>query len=498
MGMLLLLCASLGPASDAAAVRPKAVRLSAQQRIDRILRTPIARNAQWGIHVVNLTTRRVVYERNAAARFLPASNAKLFSTALALERLGPGHRFMTRLAAGRSPNVEGVLEGDLLLIGGGDPTLSGRLYPYQKDAPPGNPMAPLEALAEELLERGVRVITGDVVGDDSLYPWSPYPEGWTIDDATWDYGAPVSALAFNDNAFTLVVRPGEGPAYPALVSTHPPLIPLLIDNRVATVASGQTHVHLHRAPGSRQLLLSGSIAAGDAAVRQLLAVDDPAYYAACALYDVLTRKGVRIYGEPAVRHRWTDAEPAPEPQIELARRHSPPLIEIARVINKVSQNLHAEILLREVARKRGLPATREAGLKELEAFLAEIGIPEQSCHFEDGSGLSRRTLVTPAAITTLLSYMDRRNYARQWESLLPVGGQDGTLAERFADAPAARKIHAKTGTLATASALAGYLTTRKGARLAFSIVANNHTVPSSEIRKIIDKIGIALLDWEGK
>jgi len=469
------------------------------RRIDLLLSTEAARSARWGLHVVSLSEGRVLYQRNANEHFAPASNAKLFSTALALERLGPDHRVVTRVMATRRPDAEGKLDGDLRLVGAGDPSLSGRVFPYRKNGEPGNLMEPVEQLAGEIIRAGVRTITGDIAGDDRRYVWEPYPEGWTIDDAMWEYGAPVSALPFNDNAFTLALRPGPEPGDGAFLSINPPFVPFVFDNRVRTIQTGTSAIRLERVPGSRQVHLSGTITARNGAIRQLLAVDDPALYAATALYDALTRRGVAIHGSPVAVHRPAAADAPPsEGGLELARRVSPPLVEMATMVNKVSQNLHAEILLREVALARGREATREAGLKELSGFLEEIGIARSAGHFEDASGLSRRALISPSAITRLLVFMDRRPLRQVWDAMMPIGGEDGTLSTRFERATRARAIHAKTGTLATASALSGYLTTQHGVRLAFSIIANNHTAPSSEIRRVLDRIGLALLDWEGK
>ncbi|MCS7027081.1 MAG: D-alanyl-D-alanine carboxypeptidase/D-alanyl-D-alanine-endopeptidase [Bryobacteraceae bacterium] len=475
-----------------------ALRSATQRRIDALLASREAQSARWGILVKSLATGVTVYERNSEERLTPASNTKLFSTALALTRLGPDHRFVTRLVASQRPDAEGRIDGDLKLVGGGDPTLSGRAYPYRKDDEGGNPSEAIEQLALELIQRGVREIRGNIVGDDRLYVHAPYPEGWTIDDTTWEYGAAVSALVFNDNAFTLSIRPGESEGEMALVAVNPPALPLWIDNRVLTVATGPSEIQIERSPGSRQLRLTGVVEQNSPGVQQRLAVDDPALYAAYVLRDVLTRKGIVVHGGAQADHRTSADEPLGEQGVELARRESPPLLEIARVVNKVSQNLHAEILLREVARVRQQRATREAGLKEMDLFLEEIGITPRDVHFEDGSGLSRRTLLTASALVKLLVFMDRSPYRQAWDSLLPVGGWDGTLARRFDQAELARRIHAKTGTLATANCLSGYLTTKHGARLAFAILANNHSGPSSEIRRVIDKIGLALLDWEGK
>lgn len=487
------------PSAKTAAKPAEAVplRITTTQRIDQLLAAREAQSARWGIQVKSLQSGTIVYERNAAEHLTPASNTKLFSTALALTRLGPNHKFVTRLVATRRPDAEGRIDGDLRIVGGGDPTLSGRSYPYRKDDSGTNPLEPIEQLASELIRIGVREIRGNVVGDDRLYVYGPYPEGWTVDDSIWEYGAPVSALPFNDGAFALSVRPGEAPGDLARVAVNPPSLPLWIDNRALTSDDPKATLQVDRSPGSRQVRIQGSIALKSNGIRQWLAVDDAALYAAHVLRDVLTQRGVMVRGTAEAIHRLSPNEPVLEEGVELARRESPPLVEVARVVNKVSQNLHAEILLREVARVRRQEASREAGLKEMALFLEEIGIQPDEVHFEDGSGLSRRTLLSASALIRLLEFMDRSPHREAWDSLLPVGGQDGTLARRFGQAGEAKAIHAKTGTLANVSALSGYLTTRRGTRLAFSILANNHTIPSAEIRKVIDRIGIALLDWEG-
>lgn len=484
-------------AAEAIPAKRAVPRLTVSRRIDMLLSTKEARSARWGIQAFSLKTGRLAYQRNQDEHFTPASNTKLFSTALALARLGPDYRFTTRIQADTRLGPDGRLLGDLRLIGGGDPTLSGRSYPYTKDDPGRPPTEPLEQLVDDLVRQGLREVTGDIVGDDRAYLHAPYPEGWTVDDSIWEYGAPVSALPFNDNAFALSIWPGTAPGDPAQLTVNPPSLPVLIDNRIVTSANGRARIDIDRAPGSRQIRIAGSIPLGNRSVRQLLAVDDAAYYAAHVLRDALTRKGVVVHGSVVTRHRTTVDEPFDDSGVELARRTSVPLTEIARVVDKVSQNLHAEILLREVARVRANTGSREAGLKEMDAFLSEIGIQPEEYHFEDGSGLSRRTLVSPAALIKLLTHMDKSAHREAWDSLLPIGGEDGTLARRFDQSPQAKVIHAKTGTLATANALSGYITTRRGVRMVFSIIANNYTAPPAEIRKVIDRISLALTEWEG-
>jgi len=173
--------------------------------------SPAAKRAFWGIQVVKIASGETVFQLNAERLFVPASNTKLFTTALALQRLGPDYRFETTIRADAPPDASGRVIGDLRLVGGGDPLLSGRAVPYQKGAAAGNPLQAIEALADQVFAAGVRRIEGDIVGDDTAYVWAPYPEGWAQDDAVWDYGAPVSALAVGDNVVTLALR-GSGAA----------------------------------------------------------------------------------------------------------------------------------------------------------------------------------------------------------------------------------------------------------------------------------------------
>lgn len=478
------------------------VPLRAQPALDRkidpiIESAPVAARAFLGIEVVELKTGRVLYGRNADRFFVPASNMKLFTTALALVRLGPDYRFETRVVSDAAPDAQGVLRGGLVLAGGGDPSLSGRVIPYQKDAKGGPPLGPIEALADQVVSAGVRRVEGDIVGDDMAYPWEPYPDGWAFDDGIWDYGAPVSALTVNDNSLTVSIRPAH-PGQLAHLSLSPALEYYAIDNRVLTVERGETKVQVERLPGSRQIRLWGTVSASNGGDAEILAIDDPALYAACALYDALTRRGVAVVGRPMVRHRFLSEDLAATPGLQtLAVRRSPPLVELLRVVDKVSQNLHAELMLREVGRVRRNEGTRKSGLEEMKSFLEEAGIPAGDVHFEDGSGLSRLTLVTPRALARLLAYMNGTPLRDAFRGLLPIAAEDGTLAHRFHAGGVSSvegRIVAKTGSLSHVAALSGYADSTSLGPLAFSIVVNNSNTPASEIRQVIDKIALALLE----
>ncbi len=469
------------------------------RRLDAILQsTSGSARAHWGVMVVDLATGRIIYTKNFKHHFVPASNTKLFSTALALERLGPDYKMVTRIVAGRAPSPGGVLEGDLTLIGGGDPSLSGREYPYQVKSKPARHLEGLERFAALLAEKGVKRIRGDIIGDDTAYVWSPYPPGWAMDDATWEYGAPVSALVVNDNRMWVEASPGAARGDPARVRFDPPLTYFSVDNRVRTGEPGP--VRVQRSPGSLQLLLRGGLEPGAAAWREAVAVDDPALFAAIALRDAILRRGIVVEGRPVARHRWAESvadlkrgEPDPDPAgVELGRRESPPLSQIVQIVNKVSQNLHAELLLRETARVRRRIGSREAGLEELKEFLRSVGVAEQDYAIHDGSGLSRLNLLTPEAVVKLLRYMDKSPHRQVWLESLPVGGEDGTLSGRFRGTAAGR-VRAKTGTLSHVSALAGYLERPNGRRLAFSVFVNNAQASSGAVRAVMDRLVAALL-----
>ncbi len=439
----------------------------------------------------------MLYARNSERLFVPASNMKLFTTSLALAKLGPDYRLTTQIAAQVLIDPEGTLPGNLELVGGGDPSLSGREYPYRNHAAPGAvyTFSAIEELADQLIARGLKRIDGNVVGDDTRYVWEPQPGPWSSDSATREYGAPVSALILDDNSFSLTLRPAVHAGGLARITLAPLFENFVIDNRVITTERGERKIEFYRSASGRELHIWGTIPKGDAGYTQELAIGDPALYAAEVLRDALLRRGVTIRGEAAATHRLPDESTVtrPEPKIVIAEHRSPPLIDLLQVVDKVSQNLHAEMLLREVAVAAGRTGSREAGLKEMDDFLAGIGVSKADHQFTDGSGLSRATLVTPAAITKLLAYMNQSKYREQWLALLPVGGEDGTLSARFAEHPEARAIHAKTGTLDHVRALSGYADTATHGRVAFSIVVNNFEEPGAPVTKIIDQLALALL-----
>ena len=451
-----------------------------------------------GLRVVRLSDGRVLYSRNSDRLFVPASNMKLFTTALALAKLGGDYRFTTQIGSEVALDSAGTLSGDLELVGGGDPSLSGRQYPYDPHASPTQvySFGAIDELADQLVAHGLRRIAGNIVGDDTRYVWEPQPGPWSSDSATREYGAPVSALVLHDNTFALTLHPAARAGDLARIALAPPFENFVIDNRVVTIQHGIRKVDSYRSAAGRELHLWGVIPQTDAGYTEELAIGDPALYAAQVLREALLERGVSVGGGALARHRFPDEKmPAsPPPRFVLAERRSPPLTELLQVLDKVSENLHAEIMLREAAVVSGESGSREAGLAVMDEFLAGIGIQREQYQFTDGSGLSRATVVTPGAITKLLEHMNRSAQREEWLSFLPIGGQDGTLANRFAGHPEARAIHAKTGTLDHVKALSGYADSASEGRVAFSLIVNNFEEPSPAVTKVIDELVLALLE----
>jgi len=460
-----------------------------------IQRSLAVQRGRIGFQFVDVQSGQILAELNSANFLTPASNTKLYTTALALVRLGPNYKFQTELRT-TSPWTPGqATVSGLQLIGGGDPNLSGRVLPYALHSVDTDPLAAFKELASKLAAAGVRRIDGDVTGVATRYPGDLYPDGWTLDDAIYGYGAPVSALTLNDNAISLTVSPtAEGEL--ADVALQPSTGHFIILNEVTTNISSKTDIHVTRHPGSSELVLWGTIGTTQNAWREDVAIDDPALFAAEALIDALEEQQITVRG--GARSQYTESSEAstsPSPAASssgtlLAVHDSAPLWEDLEIINKVSQNLHAEMLLREVAHCSGGAATLAAGAAEREAFLRQIGITHDGSGFalDDASGLARQDLTTPQSTVALLRYMWQRPEHDVWLQSLPIGGLDGSLEHRFRNVSGAERVHAKTGSISHVNALSGYIETNRHRWRAFSVMVNATAGPDAEVRSFIDQL----------
>ncbi len=497
------------PAKQRAVVGPRGL----DRRIESILGSSEARRGFWGIEVVRASDGKILYARDPDHLFLPASNMKLFTTAAALEKLGPDFVFRTTVESDARPDPDGRV-GDLYLVGRGDPNLSGRVLPYRLKTERGQPAdAALESLADQIVSEGIHEVIGNVVADDSYFVFEPYGPNWAEEDVVWGYGAPVTALAFNDNALTLRVQPGTAAGEPARVSTEPVADYYQLKSLVLTAAAGATkHILIERAAGSTELDVWGQIplgsSDGDGDGEETLAIADPPRLAGELFRRALERRSIAVRGEVRVQH-FTPFETAarrdaasgpssatpPAPRPVLALHGSLPLGEDVKLINKVSQNLHAEMLLRTLGKQVKNEGSRQAGLSVLEDFGDLAGVKKAEIHFADGSGLSREALVAPRAVVKLLEFMARSPRFGTFLDSLPVAAVDGTLAERFHHTAVEGHVHAKTGTLKHVNALSGYMDLPSGERLAFSMSGNNDTLEARGGEEIIDRMCVAVFEW---
>jgi D-alanyl-D-alanine carboxypeptidase/D-alanyl-D-alanine-endopeptidase (penicillin-binding protein 4) len=371
------------------------------------------------------------------------------------------------------------------LRGSGDPTISERFQ--------GRPTAVFEEWADRLKQQGIRVIEGDLIGDDTLFDGCDLGPGWAWDDEFFAFSARISAVSFNDNCFDAVLAPGKKPGDPAGIAITPETSYVKIANNVKTSVPGeQTDLDAHRPFGSNTLTLSGRIELNAPPRHIRIAVGNPTLYAMTVLKEVLCRKGIRVLGR-AVDIGDTGKTPDYGAMKVLAFHRSPPLSDIIEQVNKRSQNLYAELLFRTLGAVCAGRGTQEKSVQVMVESLAAMGIRGDSLAIYDGSGLSRLNLVAPSQIVRLLDYMSHHPYFADFYRSLPVAGVDGTLMKRMKNTEAENNVRAKTGTLTHTVALSGYILGRDGGLLAFSIMSNNSLRTSAEVRSLEDAICQRLL-----
>ena len=446
----------------------------------------------WGLLIVDAQTGETLFEKNADSYFVPASNMKLFTTALALAKLGPDYKFHTTLETRGTISADGKLAGDLALVGHGDPNLSNRKFPYElKEEFDGPPEKVLAELADALVARGVREISGDVVGDDSYFPRERYPNGWEIDDMVWEYGAAISAIVVDDNTVAVTLTPGEKMGDPVQASVAPLTPDFTLQNDVTTSAAEvKSDLTLTREPGANLVVVRGTMPARSVPRKLVLAIEEPAQHAAFVLAGLLADRGVKIDGKIRAIHV---AETDVTPRAVLAEHVSVSLGDSVKLINKISQNLHAEVLLRTAARQNGVWSTPEELLKTPQDFYAAAGIAPDDVIQTDGSGLSRHDLATPRAIVALLKYAQAQTWFAPYYASLPVAGVDGSLQDRMKNTIAAGRIHAKTGSVEHVRTLSGFAETPSGRRLIFSLLSNNQGGKNHEAADALNGLCIAMI-----
>lgn len=432
----------------------------------------------WGVDIRSLDTGEHLYDLNAGRLMMPASNMKIVTLAAAADVLGWDYRFMTSLETSAAVEA-GVLKGDLVVRGTGDPTINSR----DKRA-----ASVLDEWAAALRAAGIQQIDGRIIGDDQRFDDEGIGPGWAWDYLQFGYAAPVGALQFNENLATLMVGPAAQAGDPAQV-TLTPGAGLEVVNRVNTTAAGSPPAVEYRRRLDRPVLeVTGSIAAGAVPLDRTVAVVNPTVYFAQSLKDALTVRGITVTG-PAADLDDVAAELAgsTSERRTIVETASPPLREIAAVLMKVSQNLYAETLVKAMGASRGGLGTFEGGLSTVRGALASWGVPADGYVNADGSGLSRYNYLAASTLTDVLEreYKDER-HRDAFIATLPIAGKEGTVATRMQRTRAEGNAVVKTGSISNVRSLSGYVRTRDGEMLVFSILANDFVIPAATVNWIAD------------
>lgn len=471
-------------------------------RIREIMARPEFAASRLAVKVASLDTGRVLFEQDSRKWMQPASNMKLFTVAAALDRLTPDYRFVTSVYAGARPDAAGAVRGDLVVYGRGDPSFAVRFNP-EGDA---DYFRAIDELAAGVQAAGVRRVEGDLVGDESYFSGGALPTGWEWDDLQWYYGAEVSALTVNDNSVDLSVRPGATVGAPARITLGPPTPLVTIVDRTTTTERGTPReLRVHRPLGQNVIEVRGRLPLDDRGYTASLAVPRPALVFTTMLRSALERRGVVFTGQTRTVDAQGRANGQPLPVsslVEIAARRSPPLSVIAAQVLKPSQNLYAELLLRALGKMNPAADPRltseDAGAQAVRSFLTQAGIDPSGLVMLDGSGLSRADLVTADTTLQLLTYMNRHRFGVAFRDALPVAGVDGTLRTRMRGTPAQGNVRAKTGTLGTATSLAGYVLSASGERLAFAFMINNPPRDTNPRAEFTDAVAVLLASYTGR
>jgi len=467
------------PVPPTSALRAAAARPldQLQKDIDDILGASAFERTYWGIAVKSLRSDETLYARNARKLMMPASNMKIVTLAAAAATLGWNYTYETAIRAA-GPIDNGLLAGDLIVSGSGDPSLA---------IADGMADRVFAEWASKLKAAGIRVVSGRIVGDDGAFEDEEIGFGWSWDDLQDDYAAGVGALQFNENMARVTIVPGLAAGAPASFAIEPSNTGLIVDNDVTTAAEGTaTSIRTRRLPGSSRLAIRGSIALRAQPSIEAVSVDNPTIFFVKSLRNALIANGVDVRGEAA------DIGDIPgRPRSSAAPivvHRSPPLSELAIRLMKTSQNQYAETLLKTIGRAAGT-ASAAAGRASVVAMLQSWGVAAADLIQRDGSGLSRYDYVTADALTTILEHVDRDSNLRgPFQASLPIAGRDGTLSNRMKGTAAEGNARAKTGSMSNVRGLSGYVTTADGEPLVFSILANNFEMAPAAITAAADAI----------
>lgn len=446
--------------------------------LDSIFGDTLFAGANWGVEVKSLRSGRVLYERNAGKMFVPASNMKLVTSSVALEALGPNFVYRTPVVA-TGPVVNGELRGDLVVIGSGDPTIAADFHG-------GDALAVFRAWADSLQARGIRRISGRIIGNDDVFDDLPLGRGWAWDDLADYYSAEIGGLQYNLGVVGITAAAGPAAGAPPRLTLDPATSYVRVVNGAVTAATAAgTDEQIARADTGNTFVVTGQIAADTASVRNDMSVRNNTAYFATVLREALIARGISVRGAAVDED---DLAPAARParRDTLFVNASPPLREILPGFLKPSQNQIGELLLKTLGHALRGDGSARAGIAVVDSVTRGWGLPPRKLAQADGSGLSRYNLVAPQFLIGLLEHMRQSPNWQVFYDALPVAGVDGTLRTRMRGTPLQNNVHAKTGTVSNVRSLSGYLTTASGEPIVFSMIVNHHTVTSRDADKVAE------------
>jgi D-alanyl-D-alanine carboxypeptidase/D-alanyl-D-alanine-endopeptidase (penicillin-binding protein 4) len=460
--------------------------------IGKALEDPRLEGATVGIHVIDVDSGQVLYSRGASRPMIPASNQKIITAVTALAELGPRFKFRTGLWMRGTVDEAGVLEGELLLQGGGDPTLGRDLSAHQEDGAAEARMSTLQRWADQLAADGLRRVAGDLIVDDRFFDRQHVHPDWPRAQIWREYCAPSAGLVYGESCVTVSVKPGKNVGEPAQVSLMPAVEGLTVAN--SCITKPERHViWFDREPGSSVIRVGGYVRHESVGYTGRVTVPEPALFAGRAFRQVLGECGVRIGGSvrlargdrPDESHDWRRVE-----------ERLVPLTDVLSVMLRESQNLYAEQVVKTIGAVRSQEGSWEAGLARMGDVLTGLDATEEGFHLADGSGMSRRNRLTPRLVCRVLSALASLN-GRDFSGLLAAPGE-GTLRRRFREKPYHQNVRAKTGFLRGVGALSGYVRTTGGRRVIFSILINDFSRGSNpDMKQIEDAAVRAIVDHAG-
>lgn len=481
--MPLLFAAACLPAATSPAPRLDE-RRELRHVIDSMLAAPEVRHARWGVLIVDPDRGDTLYSRDAGKLFVPASNQKILTSAVALDALGPDFRFRTLLLGGSVTG--GVLQSDLHVIGRGDPSVSDHLS--------GDAMQPLRAIADAIAGRGITGVRGTVTAArGNAFPDQNAGFGWQLEDFESAYGAVIDELLFNEGFSEIHVYGGATPGDTARIRTSPARSYPRVRAQVTTVARGTGRDSLPRLDAVKdsttwQITVSGTIPAGDSATLAVTHRDPSTAYVA-ALREALRDRGIAI-GDSAFGDTLGRLD-------TLFMLESPPLSQIIQFFMKPSQNQIGEMLFKSVALAKTDTGAARVARRLFGERLRSWGAEPDGFLVYDGSGLSRRNMVSPETLVRVLDAMRRGAHFQAFYDAFPVAGVDGTLRTRMRGTAGEANVRGKTGTLGNVRALSGYITTAGGQMLIYSIQCNNYLVGTDHISRVQDSIAVRVARLRG-